>query len=310
MRHHPGSCASWIMVVLACAASTACGDGGSVFGPADDVGNYEGGFESDGVNRTYFVHTPPIWEPGTALPLVIALHGVPGNGKAMRAITGLDSFADQYGFVVAYPSAASTEWAVGCDCTVADFKGINDVGFIRKVIEELESHLGIDRNRVFVAGYSQGALMAQNLACELPGWLAGAASVAATMLGPVANRCSPGMPVRTLFIHGTDDTQFPAEGLIGQSVSSLSIGETLNTWSQINGCSGNPSMAVEPDTADDGTTVERWTYPGCDPGGDLLFFSVQGGGHTWPGTPAPVSGLGRVSRDISASEVISRFFLF
>jgi len=228
----------------------------------------------------------------------------------MRAISNFDSFADEAGFVVAYPNVALTDWALGCDCTDADFSGINDVSFISKVIEELENHLGIDRNRVFVVGYSQGALMAHHLACELPGWLAGAASVAATMLEPVADRCSPGMPVPTLFIHGSEDTQFPADGLIGQGVSSLSIVETLGTWSQINGCSGNPAVELVPDTANDGTTVQEWTYPGCDPGGDLLYYSVLGGGHTWPGNPASSPALGTVTYDIIASDLISRFFLF
>jgi polyhydroxybutyrate depolymerase len=295
--------------VLLAAAVSACGDDGGVFGPAEGTGNYEGSFQSDGVNRTYFVHTPPVWEPGTSLPLVIALHGVPSTGQQMRAFTGLDAFADQYDFVVAYPNSVFTDWAMGCDCTRAEFEGVSDVRFIQRLIGELRIQLGIDPKRVFAVGYSQGALMTHKLACDIPGQLAGTASVAATMLAPVAQTCSPGTPVPSLFFHGTEDQVFPREGRVEPQVSTISMQESLDTWVQINGCADNPAVAMEPDTADDGTTVERWTYQGCDAGGDLVFYSVIGGGHTWPGAPVP-SNLDVISRDISASEVISRFFLF
>jgi polyhydroxybutyrate depolymerase len=299
-----------LVFALLLVAATSCGDDGGVFGPAEGTGNYEGSFRSDDVERTYLVHTPPAWGPGTSLPLIIALHGVPSTGQLMRAITGFDGSADQYGYVVAYPNSVFTDWAMGCDCTRAEFEGVSDVRFIQKLIGELEAHLGIDRDRVFVTGFSQGALMTHQLACQIPEQLAGVASVAATMLAPVAAQCSPGQPVRSLFFHGTEDLQFPPEGRIEVNTSSISIGETLSTWSQANGCTGEPTMVMEPDTADDGTTVERWTYPGCNPGGDLIYYHIQGGGHTWPGAAAGSPGSGLMTRDISASDLISQFFLF
>ena len=289
---------------------TACGGDDSVFGPAAGQGNYEGSFESDGVSRSYFVHTPPSWGSGASLPLLIGLHGVPSSGQLLRALTDLDDFADQYGYVVVYPNSVFTDWAMGCDCTQAEFEGVSDVRFVQKLIGELQNQLGIDPSRVFVAGYSQGALMAHKLACDIPGQLAGAASVAATMLAPVADQCSPSRPVPMLFFHGTEDQQFPPEGRSELNVSSISIGESLATWGQINGCPGNPVMDLEPDTADDGTTVQRWTYEGCDPGGDLIFYSILGGGHTWPGSAPGSPGSGLITRDIVASDLISRFFLF
>ena len=122
-------------------AAASCGDDGGVFGPAEGTGNYEGSFESDGVERTYLVHTPPAWVPGSSLPLVIALHGVPSTAQLMRSITGLDGYADQYGYVVAYPNSVFTDWAMGCECTQAEFEGVSDIRFIQKLIGELETRL-------------------------------------------------------------------------------------------------------------------------------------------------------------------------
>jgi polyhydroxybutyrate depolymerase len=302
----------WLFLggALLSANLAACDGNGSVFGPAAGEGNYQGSFESDEVSRSYFVHTPPAWELGSSLPLLIALHGVPSSGQQLRELTNLDASADQYGYVVAYPNSVFSDWAVGCACTQAEFEGVSDVRFVQKLIGELQTQLGIDPTRVFVAGYSQGALMAHKLACDLPVQLAGAASVAATMLAPVADQCSPSRPVPMLFFHGTEDQQFPPEGRSELSVSSISIGESLDTWSQINGCSGNPVMDLEPDIADDGTTVQRWTYEGCDPGGDLIFYSILAGGHTWPGSAPGSPGSGLITQDIVASDLISRFFLF
>ncbi len=287
-------------------ALPVCGEESS-FKPLDDAGNYEGTLTSDDVKRTYTVHTPPTWGDGTALPLLIALHGVPGNGNLMRVVTGLDDVADRDGFVVAYPNAVHIEWAMGCDCTRAEFEGVSDVRFISKLIDELASRLKIDRARVFIAGYSQGALMTHFLGCRLADRLAGAASVAATMLSNIAAECQPSRSLPTLFIHGSEDREFPPQGRVGESTSTISIDETVERWVDLNGCSDTPELVAEPDTADDGTVVQRATYSGCHPGGRVVYYSVEGGGHTWPGMS--VAGSGTVSRDINASDVISRFFL-
>ncbi|MFN9993139.1 MAG: hypothetical protein ACK54H_07320, partial [Phycisphaerales bacterium] len=58
----------------------------------------------------------------------------------------------------------------------------------------------------------------------------------------------------------------------------------------------------------DGTTVRRWIYP-TRPGGEAtLLYEIIGGGHTWPGTEAPVGFIGRTTKDISANDVMWEFF--
>jgi polyhydroxybutyrate depolymerase len=65
-----------------------------------------------------------------------------------------------------------------------------------------------------------------------------------------------------------------------------------------------------PDAHDDGTTVRRETYTGCDAGAEVVYYEIEGGGHTWPGASAPGGGgVGLTSREISASEIALRFFL-
>ena len=94
-----------------------------------------------------------------------------------------------------------------------------------------------------------------------------------------------------------------------QNTSSLPAERsTVAEWAQRNGCSPTPMESLLPDSADDGTTVTRYDFTGCDPGGDISSIVVTNGGHTWPGGYSPLD-LGLVSADINANEVMLEFFL-
>ncbi len=55
------------------------------------------------------------------------------------------------------------------------------------------------------------------------------------------------------------------------------------------------------------TEVRRRTWHGCDQGSDVVFYIIEGGGHTWPGA-IPVARLGKTTTQINASELIWNFF--
>ena len=56
-----------------------------------------------------------------------------------------------------------------------------------------------------------------------------------------------------------------------------------------------------------GTEVTRRTWSGCTGGSAAVFYSIKGGGHTWPGA-IPVPRLGKTTTQINASELIWNFF--
>ena len=93
-------------------------------------------------------------------------------------------------------------------------------------------------------------------------------------------------------------------------VSTLSIDETLAAWVERNDCRPpTPQRTELPDVEPDGTTVARESWSGCDRG-ELTFYEIMGGGHTWPGSPVDFNDfLGPESHDMAASEVIVDFFL-
>jgi polyhydroxybutyrate depolymerase len=286
----------------------ACG--GGTLEPLDDAGNFAGTITAEGIERTYVVHVPPDNSSVGVLPLVIALHGVPGTGLSMQRFSGLDEPADRLGFVVAYPDARYGEWAVGLDDPTVDFLPDRDTEFIKQLISELDGRFDVDRRRVYATGISNGALMVHHLSCEMAGYFAAVGPVAATMMEPVADRCTPGVSLPIVIMHGSEDDQFPPEGGEGEATTFLSIQGTVALWVGLNGCDPEGAVAVEPDTADDGTSVRRTEYAGCDGGAEVVFYDITGGGHVWPGSPvAYTPPTGQMTRDISASEILLTFFL-
>lgn len=289
--------------------TAGCGGSGSPLEPISGPGDYARTVESGGHTRVYELHVPETVDPSVAAPLVVVLHGVP-RGVGMRAITGFDEAAARHGFVVAYARAFETrDWAVGCElCTSAARRGIDDVRYVRDLIARTARELSIDRDRMFAVGFSQGALMAQLLACRFQD-LAGAASVAATMIEPVWETCAPPEPRAMLFVHGSEDPEFPPDGRSGDLVSTVSLARTVERWRTLNGCNEEPEEAALPDVADDGTHTVVLSLEGCDPGGSVVLYRVEGGGHTWPGSPLDFPDtFGRKSEDFSATDVIAAFF--
>ncbi len=83
----------------------------------------------------------------------------------------------------------------------------------------------------------------------------------------------------------------------------------MQTWVKINGCPNEPTTTELPEIAQDGTKVKRTVYgPGKD-GSEVVLFTIEGGGHTWPGQEPPVRFIGKSTKNISANDLIWEFFL-
>jgi polyhydroxybutyrate depolymerase len=119
------------------------------------------------------------------------------------------------------------------------------------------------------------------------------------------------MPI--LHLHGTRDLLVPWDGPVpGQSLKMpfLSVPETLKIWIAANHCTAEPVVTDVPDKADDGTQVVRRTYLPSAEGAEIVVYAIEGGGHTWPGSPNPqLEFLGKTTLDISANDVIWDFFV-
>ena len=260
--------------------------------------------------RTYRIHLPA-GSPGGPRPLVILLHGRGGTGSGMNTLTGFDAVADHHGVIAVYPDGVDHSWADSLN-TPAERAGVNDVAFIRALIDLLRSQYSIDRHRIYAAGMSNGAMMTERLGCDLANRIAAIAPVAGPMPQPLAAGCRPTRPLPVLEIHGTDDPIVAYGGgqITGGAGSVLSAPATFSLWGSLDGCRSAATQTSLPQRIDDGTTVQLRSYPRCHAGVAVKLYTVAGGGHTWPdGLPyLPRFLIGRTSRQFNASETIWEFF--
>ena len=147
------------------------------------------------------------------IPLVIVLHGnhPDATGQMMRDWTTFDEQAGAFGFAVAYPDGIGGCWADGRGVTTADEAGVDDVAFLRALIDTVAGRHGTHLDRTVVAGMSNGAFMAHRIALEASGKVAVFAAVAG---GLPASLCDtrPSHAVSAMLIHGTADPVSPIDG--------------------------------------------------------------------------------------------------
>ena len=265
--------------------------------------------------RDYLLHLPEKMEPGRPVPLVIALHGLSMSGKSMEWLTGFSKVSDRHGFAVAYPNGLNRMWRFWerheLGERVLNEPGfVDDVGFLEAMIDELIADGLVDGDRVYVTGHSNGAYMSNRVACSLSDRIAAIAPVAGTMV-PALSGATPPRAMPVLYIHGTNDHIVGFDGIDGftKKKSSLTAEELVDWWAEHNDCLAARDPEPLEDKADDQTRVIRCLHPACEEGAPVVFYRIEGAGHTWPGGALqPQRLLGRTCDDINASEVIWEFF--
>lgn len=300
------------IAVFAGLATIGCGEVATVFtyGGVDINGDMTAKIDINGDVRIYVVHIPASVTAETPAPLLMGFHGAGQSGPSFRSFIGIDSVADARGFITVFPSTYSIfNWAVG-SITSADTAGIDDMKFVREILDQVTRDLNIDLERVFAMGLSNGAVFTHRLGCQMGNRFAGIASVAATMLENISNGCDANPAVAALFTHGTDDSIFRWEGEseAGGQVVLLSANDMVSRWASRNGCSPTPAVEAIPDTAADGTSSERRLYGTCSSGAEVVFYAITGGGHTWPGAGTSNPTFGNVSQDFDMNEEMLDFF--
>jgi polyhydroxybutyrate depolymerase len=273
--------------------------------PGDHVRN----LVVDDLERIYRVHVPPKYDPEQPTPLVLALHGAAMNGQMMEWFSGLSEKADEAGFIVAYPNGTGRDplltWNAGWFNNRDD--RVDDVEFIRQLLDDLATVVKLDEKRIYACGMSNGGMMCYRLAAELSERIAAIAPVAGTI---ALKESQPKRPVPVIHFHGTRDEIVPFEFKRARLASLMRIkgvNESIQTWVKLDGCREMP----ETDTLsrpDDELKVTRHAYCGGKEGAEVVLIEIEGGGHTWPGQPAPVIFLGKSAMNLSANDLIWEFF--
>jgi len=223
-------------------------------------------------DHTYHLYRPANLPAGQAVPLVVMLHGYLGSADQAEDDFHWDALADKNGFEVVYPDGNDGSWNAQDCCGKAAIDDLDDVAFFNDLIAMLAKPPApaIDRQRLYVAGYSNGAMFAYRLACESKVPIAAIGAVAGVM-----NRSCPKPQNRPsiVAIHGLADelvrynggNDFPGNG---------TVPKTIAAWRTADGC-------AKPSTKKTGSvTTEIAT---CSGGRNVELISIAGARHQWPG---------------------------
>ncbi|QLG45849.1 alpha/beta hydrolase family esterase [Costertonia aggregata] len=267
--------------------------------------------------REYILHIPPTYDGTAQVPLVIVLHGGGGTAESVQGFTQMNPVSDSNGFIVAYPQGFGPtqngfSWADGRE-TSATNMGIDDIGFIDKLLVELEENYAIDSHKIYICGFSNGGFMTQKIACETENKFAAMASLGSTIGSETLSQCNTSQKIPMAFIFGDLDPFVPYEGgTVANNPSPIEGIETLvDFWKTNNVCQTTNEPLDLPDLdMTDNATVTLFEYSDCACNADVLFYKVNNGGHTWPGVENVdyETIAWETNEDINASEVLWNFF--
>nr|WP_315219086.1 PHB depolymerase family esterase [uncultured Duganella sp.] len=244
-------------------------------------------------------------------PLVLLLHGGGGSGATMIARWQAKAAAE--GLILVAPNGigrrpGSGTWNAGYCCGQAMTSGSADVRFVAAVMDDVIRTARVDSGRVYVAGLSNGAMLAHRVAIAYPQRLAGVAVVAGALFG---DEPAPRTPVAILIMHGMKDQVVGFDGGMSptrlvakaQSKPFKPVSYAVDFWRRAGGCGDAPDVTTQGDV-----TIEINTA--CSAGGEVRFYRLASAGHGWPGSVNGEMPMAERQRydGIDATNVIWDFF--
>ena len=263
----------------------ACSDGDPVESadptasdPRWDPANWPERIDLD--DRTATLVAPTSWA-GEALPVVFELHGFSASGQLQDLIYQASLRVDEKQFILVLPEGTKNPdglqfWNATDAC--CDFYGseVNDVRFLKQLIDEVEASFPVDSDRISIMGHSNGGYMSYRMGCEIPTRLSAIAPLAGLAWSNEAD-CVDQTGVSVLHIHGTLDTSVPYEPAFGLPGA---LGSVERHTARA-GCSGTSedlgAVNYEEGIAGDETDRLRFT-DGCREGfvGELWTMNETG----------------------------------
>ena len=217
----------------------------------------------NGTNRTMNVYAPKNIEKNR--PLIIQMHGMNQDAPYQQNAAKWEPIADTARFVVVFPNGQNKAW---------DISGDKDLNFIKAIINEMHNKYGIDKNRVYVSGFSMGGMMSYHVANKMGDQIAA--------IAPVSGGGSPSSPKRAMPImhtHGTTD----------DVVNYNSTVNTLKSWVSNQKCSSSSKVTKPYPASRPGSAASLEVWSGCKDNVEVRLLTIAGKGHWYSMDEASVN---------------------
>jgi polyhydroxybutyrate depolymerase len=234
---------------------------------------------SGGVVRQFLLTIPDGYDPNVPTPLILNFHGLGSDATQQAVYTQLDARAKTRGFIVATPNGIGGTMDVTAPSV--------DHQYVVELVRYLNSTLCVSPFERYSTGMSMGGFMSSALACIPELGLRAIAGVTGLF-----GACANGRSVPVMAFHGSADP-IVAYPLVRDAVTS---------WAARDRCAPTPALTrIEPD-------IQVRTYTGCRAGLSVTFYTIEGGGHTWPDGLVDLPAFGATTRTIDATDLILNFF--
>jgi polyhydroxybutyrate depolymerase len=252
---------------------------------------------SGGLQRRYLVHTPPSYDGTVPFPVVVGFHGQGPGAESFRYQSGFNDVADKYDFIMVYPDGTGPtdahSWNAGPSShNYASSNKIDDVGFVRALLDEVATTYAVDTTRIYATGMSNGASMCHRLGIEVSDRIAAIGTVSGLL---AIKESRPPTPVPVIHFHGMQDPLVPYSW----------VAYTINWWKLADHCLAKPiSVEVKSDH-----TEYDYAPAAGKPGAPVVLYALPEGGHTWPGGVDVTAGdgTGNLVTTVPASQLIWQF---
>jgi len=208
----------------------------------------------NGTSRNYIVYAPK--NLGEGRPLLISCHGMNQDANYQKGMLVIESVADTAKFVTVFPNGIDKGW---------DISGDRDIKFVEALIDKMVDQYKIDRNRVYLSGFSMGGMFTYHAMNKIPDKIAAFAPISGYPMGGTTANASV-RPIPIIHTHGTGDDVVNFGGVQG----------ALNAWIKHNGC---PTTAKVEKNYRGTPHITRHTWgPGND-GVEVVLMELADKGH-------------------------------
>lgn len=269
--------------------------------------------------RNYLVHVPRNYDGRTPVPALLVLHG--GGGSALFAVRsyGWPELSERTGCLLVFPEATAEDparaasvrenpriWNDGSSRSAVARRDEDDIGYLAAILDDLQGDLALDRDRVFMTGFSNGASMTLRAGIELADRLAAIAPVSGHLC---LDDPRPARPLSMFYIIGLADPLNPfAGGHVrtpwGSPRQKPPIMDSIATWVRLIGAS------TQPEVLHDAHGVRTVRFGPGTTGCEVQLCTIEGQGHEWPGSRRTLPKIisGPQTNKLIATQAVWDFF--
>ena len=257
---------------------------------------------------------------GALLPIIVELHGTGADVRdpnASRFFPNFSTVAEMPSALLVRPQGANRVWDT-IPGGVADWRRlsgtdgvpVDDIGFLRAVIADVASKDAGDPKRAVLYGISVGGYMTGRIVCEMSDAFRAIGNLIATARRDQLEACPQGKAIPYLLLMSKTDPNDPYKGHKRDGGNDLiSADDTVDHFARRNGCQSSVEEPVAKSNTEDTSTVTIVRYGDCTSGAEVLFYRLDGAGHTLPSRIHYESDRdNKINRDIETAQELWKFF--